>query len=52
MLSLSSIEFEVPIVASKLNIAKGSILDSLKLSIEITLSRLDNLSPEEAFNNA
>ena len=46
MLSLSSMEFEVPIVASKLNIAKGSIFRSLKLSIEITLSRLDNLSPE------
>ena len=52
MLSLSSIDWDVPIVASKLSIASGSRLDFLKLSIDITLSLLDNLSPLDAFNNA
>ena len=48
----SSIEFEVPIVASKLRIEMGSILSFLKLSIDITLSLFDSLSPVDAFKRA
>ena len=52
MFDLSSIEFDVPIVAKRLKIARGSIFFSRKLSLEITLSRFDNLSPDEAVRSA